>query len=273
MGKFIDEKTQGGIKHVFADRSEYNKMKDKLPQNRDYSRFFISKNKTKQPRLLQKVDPRFLGQLNLMRHQEAGVMDSLDKTVAVTRRNWKEQYLGGLEVRTFAKANAALSRDVVLKILPSGVLSLTHICPEFNRISKYYTYRPEFAVSNNAPMHPVVRETLEEGIFKVDDARGDYGLNVTKMRRCDFTKEMKKIFAEVKDIDGTATDVPQFLSALFNPNVKGDPFDVVADLLKEAGRVHYEPEDDPLDRLIEMTRPPKSDKKKLRKTSIIGRFF
>lgn len=255
VGKFIDERTQGGVAHAFRNRAEYKAMKGMLPQNRDYSRFYTRNRPGNEGRLLKKVDPAFLETLELLNHAQSGVMDSMDKTSAVNSRAWKEQYLGGLETRIFGKANIALCDDTVLKIMPNGVLSLTKVNKEFNSISKYYGYRPEFVSSRRAPLHPRVKDMIAKGIFHVEDQRGEIGLKSRVMRRCDFTKSLKKIYAETANIKGEETQIPALLAALFNPNAKGDAHDLVADLLRESAKISFEEPQDPLDQLVEITRP------------------
>lgn len=254
FGKFVDEQTQKGVKMFFANRSEYRQMKGKLPQNRDYSRFFDSRVPENKDRPIKKVSRALVGRLRLLDHNKSGVMNSMDKSYAVTRRDWKQQYLGGLETRMFGKSNVALCGNSVLKIMPNGVLSLTHINEEFNVVSKYYSYREEFVSSKLAPLHPQIKDALSKGVVKVTDDRGEAGLQYKQMRRCDFTKELGKLYADVSNIHGQPTTVPQILSALFNPNAKGSPHTKVTELLSEAARVNIGQQTDSLDTLMKLSK-------------------
>lgn len=254
FGKFVDEQTQKGVKMFFTSRSEYKEMKGKLPQNRDYSRFFDSRTSENKARPVKKVSRAIVGRLRLLSHKEAGVMNSMDKTYAVNRKDWKQQYLGGLETRMFGKSNIALCGNSVLKIMPNGVLSLTHINEAFNIVSKYYTYREEFVSSKLAPIHPQIRDDLAKGTIKVTDARGESGLQIKVMRRSDFTKEVKKLYADVNNIYGAPTTVPDLLSKLFNPNAKGEVHDHLIDLLGEAAKVSIGTPKDSLEVLMSLSR-------------------
>lgn len=260
FSKFIDEQTQKGISTFFANRAQYNEMKNQLPQNRDYSRFFDAKSRENDVRPLKKIAPAFVNRLVLLNHAESGVMHSMDKTSAVTRRDWKEQYLGGLETRMFGKANMAACGNSVLKILPNGVVSLTHINREFNVVSKYYTYNEAFVSSKAAPLHPAIQDDLAKGVTKLFDDRNRAGLSRKKMRRSDFTKELRKLYGEVQDIHGETTELPRILSQIFNPNAKGCPHDRVAEALSEAACVSYTYDEDPLETLMNLSKELRDQK-------------
>lgn len=261
IGKFIDEQTQKGVKTFFGSKAKYKEMQKILPKDRDYSRFFDAISPNNYARPLKKIAPSLVGRMELLCHKESGVMHSMDDTSGVRRKKWKEQYLGGLETRMFGKANMALCGNSVLKILPNGVIALTHISQEFNTVSKYYSYNEAFVSSKSAPLHPYIKEVLSGGVYKVTDDRSKAGLDGKLMRRCDFTKEIRKVFADVADIQGEPTEVPNILAKLFNPKANNNPHNRIGELLSEAARVNLGKVDDPLSKIMELSNDLRDERK------------
>jgi hypothetical protein len=261
IGKYVDEQAQKGARTFFGSRSKYREMKAQLPKTRDYSRFFDAETPNNKQRPLKKIAPEFVKRLRLLSHAQSEVMHSMDKSVAVTRRDWKQQYLAGLETRMFGKVNMAISDRSVLKILPNGVVALTHMNEAFNQVSKYYTYNERFVSSKSAPLHDRIKDMLSNGVYKVTDEKGCSGLSAKQMRRSDFTKEIRKVYADVTDIDGTASDVPNILAKLFNPKANNNPHNRISELLSEAARVDLGKTVDPLEKIMALSKDLRDERK------------
>ena len=267
FGKFIDEQTQKGLKTFFRNKAEYNEMKKKLPQNRDYSRFFDAQTPENKLRPLKKIAPALIPRLRLLNHAQSGVMNSMDKTVAITRSQWKDEYLGGLETRMFGKANMAICGNSVLKILPNGVMALTHINKEFNTVSKYYTYNEDFVASKSAPLHPQVKDMLSNYIYKVVDDRSRAGLKASTLSAEDFSHEMDSLYNSTIDIHGQNKKLPCILSKLFNAATSNGDQHLTAHehipaLLSAAAKVEHQAVIDSLDALMALSKDLRDEKSK-----------